>query len=739
MMHWIRALLLLALFGCQSESPQISDPTDPAVDSILRTLSLEEKVGQMTQLNLELFLKKSNGELVEPLQLDSAALEEALVKRHVGSIMNFGGRPFSKEEWRCVTETIRYFSTQSDGIPVIYAFDAVHGANYIAGSTLYPHQLAMSATWNDSLVRGIGAATARETRSAGIHWIFSPLLDVARQPLWVQFFETFGEDTYLTKRMGRAIIEGYQNGDHPVAACAKHFVGYGFPHTGKDRTPVMLGERTLRETHLPSFSNAIASGLKTIMIGSNEIDGIPLLASKYWITDVLRKEVGFNGVVVSDWGDVAHLYDWHRIASDNKESTMLAIQAGLDMAMVPNDYTFTDDLSALVEEGTISEIRIDASVRRILQLKMDFGILEGLGYPEQSQEETNDRSLAYTAALESITLLKNESDLLPLKPEQSIAVLGPGANSQVYLNGSWSRTWQGTDSFVLADGRPTLLDAVNEASANVSYVDVVNELGEVEADPDLSSLVNSDVVVLCLGELPSTEKPGDIRDLSLSKDQWTLAESVLGFGKPVVAILLQDRPRVLGELKDLFDGIIMAYRPGQEAGSAMADLLFGEENFSGKLPFTYPGNVNDLLTYDHKSIERIGPDWGPSGFQPAFEFGHGLSYSAFEYSSLSLDRSAYALEDTIHLSVMVENRGAMDGKEVVQVFVTDEVASIAPPIKRLRSYEKTGIRAGEKLKVSISIPVQDLAFVDQDMQWIVEPGWFTLWVDTLEARFEVKN
>ena len=308
---WI-CLLAVSLVACEPLSQQAEEEVRSDVDSILSTLSIEQKVGQMTQLNIDIFLRKEDGQLVEPISLDSQNLQHALTERYVGSIMNFGGRPFTKDEWRYVTQTIDFYSKQT-GIPAVYAFDAVHGANYISGSTLYPHQLAMAATWNDSLVRALGQATAKESESVGIQWVFSPLLDVARQPLWVQFFETFGEDSYLTRRLGKAIVEGYQNPDNRVAACAKHFVGYGFPHTGKDRTPVLLGERTLRELHLPPFAEAIDAGLRSIMIGSNEIDGVPMLASEYWIQDVLREELGFDGVIFSDCGDIAHLYGWHHV------------------------------------------------------------------------------------------------------------------------------------------------------------------------------------------------------------------------------------------------------------------------------------------------------------------------------------------------------------------------------------------------------------------------------------------
>lgn len=694
----------------------------------------------MAQLNVEVFVNREDGKLPNPIRMDTAKLVEAIQTRGIGSIMNTAGQALTLKDWQYITETIEYYAAPAQGgkVPVIYAIDAVHGANYVAGSTLFPHQLAMAATWNDSLVRRMGEVTALESRVAGIPWIFSPILDVARQPLWVQFFQTFGEDSYLTQRMGTALTKGYQESEWPVAACAKHFVGYGFPFTGKDRTPVQIGERALRELHLPAFEASIHQGLRSIMIGSNELDGVPMLANEYWVQEVLREEIGFDGVLLSDWADVAHLSDWHRVAKDTLEATRMAIEAGLDMAMIPNDYSFCDDLLQLIKDGTVSEFRIDASVRRILQLKWDMGLFDEMKRPNPDAFASTEHSeAAYEAAVEGITLLKNENDILPLDPAEHIFLTGPTAHSLAHLNGSWSRTWQGTDTVIGKEGHPRVYEAMRAFSPDLIYLEgsSVEEVGDL--DRVHSQAKASSVIVLCLGETPATEKPGDRRDLTISDAQLALADAVLDLGKPVVLVLLQDRPQIIVEIADRCAAVVMAYRPGNEGGRVLADLLFGERNFSGRLPFTYPSSVNDLMTYDHKFAETIGPDWGPTGFQPQWEFGHGLSYTTFGYEGLSLNKEAYSIEDTMRVSIRVKNAGGREGNEVVQVYVSDEIASITPSIKRLREFKKIRLQADAERTVHFSIPISALAFVGLNNEWTIEPGWFTLKVGSLEERFEV--
>lgn len=745
-MRTVRMVLVLmaciTLAGCgRGDDEAAPNPREAKVDSMLHGLTLEEKVGQMTQMNVEVFVQRQAGNVPHPLRLDTTKLIEAIQTRGIGSIMNTVGKALDLEDWKYITQTIRHFSAPENGgsIPIMYAIDAVHGANYVANSTLFPHQLGMAATWNDSLITAMGTVTAKESRAAGIPWIFSPILDVARQPLWVQFFETFGEDSYLTQRMGSTLVKAYQEGEWPVAACAKHFVGYGFPFSGKDRTPVHIGERTLREIHLPPFERAVESGLHSVMIGSNELDGVPMLANRYWLEEVLRKEVGFEGVMLSDWADVAHLADWHHVAKDTTEAALMAIEAGLDMAMVPDDYSFYRDVIKLVKAGKISEERIDASVRRILTLKWKMGLFGAMESPALDPSTLEEHAAAaYESAVEGITLLKNEGNVLPLSENDRVFLTGPTAHSLVYLNGAWSRTWQGVDAVITKEVHLTVLEAMQKALPALEYAAGSSIDQTIDIEGALERAAKASVIVLCLGEAPATEKPGDRRDLTLSKAQLTLANAMLETGKPVVLVLLQDRPQIIAEIADRCAAVIMAYRPGNEGGRALADLLNGKRNFSGHLPFTYPSAVNDWTTYDHKFPETIGSDWGPNGFQPQWEFGHGLSYSNFEYSALRLDRTEYAKKGTIKVSVEVRNASDYGGKEVVQVFISDETARITPPVKRLRDYAKVALKPGEKRTVEFEIPVARLAFVGEDHEWVVEPGRFTLQVGGLEQGFEVK-
>jgi beta-glucosidase len=730
--------LLILLMVCSAVA--CHDATGPdlhPVDERLKTMSLEQKVGQMAQVNVELFLQKKDGQILVPLRLDTAKLEEAIARYHVGSIMNCGGFAHSPEEWRYLTHTIQALGQKHGEVPILYAFDAVHGANYVQGSTLFPHQLALAATWNDSLVCAAAGIAARECRSVGVPWIFSPILDLARQPVWGQFFQTFGEDPYLTQSMGTAVLNGYESAK--VLACGKHFTGYGQPSSGKDRSPVLIGERTVRELHLPPFQAAIAAGLPSIMVGTNELDGVPMLASYYWLTEVLRDEMGFEGVLLSDWADIAHLVSWHHVAHDEREATRMALDAGLDMAMVPNDYGFIEHTLALVHEGSISEERIDASVRRILMMKDVAGLFEEWVHSEVEVGSLAHKDVAYEAAIECITLLKNKGDVLPLQPNQRVLLTGFGADDMRMYAGAWSRTWQGHDSLITHEGHLTLRAAMAAMGVPFSFSNACSydRLEDLEATTQAAKAC--DVVVAVMGEWPATEKPSDIGDLSLPTAQKQYLMELAGLGKPVVLVLLEDRPRVLSDVIPELEAVVMAYRPGVEGGRALADLLYGKRNFSGKLPFTYPSAVNDLLHYDHKHIEDIGPDWGNTGFSPQWPFGFGLSYTSFSYSDLRLDQEAYELGDTVVVTVNVHNTGQRTGSEVVQVYGSDEVASVSPPVARLRKYVKVQLAPGETRQVRLSLPIASFEFVGIDLQSSVEPGWFTLRVGGLTQRFEVHS
>ena len=736
-LHLFCGLIIPFLTFSQSGNSQVK------IDALVASMTLEEKVGQMTQINLEVILKKENGVIVNPIEIDTAKLREAILEYKVGSFLNNGRRAHSRNEWLEVITAIQTMALSSPSrIPIIYGIDAIHGANYSSGSTLFPHQLGQAASWNPPLVKQIAQATAFETRSCAIPWVFSPIIDVGRQPLWSQFFETYGEDVLLTSIMGNAAVRGYQgedlSDDSSVAACVKHYVGYSAPLSGKDRTPVYMDERHLRETYLPPFERAIEQGVRSMIVNSGELNGIPSHANEYLLKTVLRDELNFEGVVLSDWGDIERLFTVHRVSANRKEAAEIAIKSGVDICMVPNDFVFCENLIALVNEGKISESSIDESVRRILRLKFDLGLFDNpITIPENADERFGGKAhleLAYQAAAESITLLKNEGNILPLSADKEILVIGPAANSLQYLNGPWSRTWQGTDSIISGESFETISSAIGSKSNNTNYILGCSEDSLINLPAVLEAAAKSDIIILCLGEEPSAEKPGDIHDLTISSSQQTLAKALINAGKPIVLVLVEGRPRIVSSFVDDCDGVIMAYQPGSSGGQAVADVLFGKINPSGHLPFTYPRYVNDLLTYDHKKSEEVDNYYGGNGYDPQWSFGEGLSYTSFEYSDFKVNTDTLRQGRKIVIEIKVRNSGSRHGKDVVQLYASDEVASITPPVKRLRSFEKIDLKANESKVVSFEIGEKELAFVNAQMNWVTEEGWFTLEIEGLKKR-----
>lgn len=736
---------ILLLLAC-NEVP--TTPTESKVDDrvaeLIAKMTLEEKVGQMMQINVDLIMKGEIWNLTVPNEVDAEKVKHIIGELHTGSILNCGGHTWPRETWYSIHEAIQKEAMSTTGIPVLYGIDAIHGVNYTVGATLFPQQLAQAATWNPDLVREAASITAYETRASGIPWNFSPVLDLGRQPLWSRFFETYGEDVYLAKQMTTACIEGYQGTDvsdkTKVAACMKHFLGYSNSFTGKDRTPVYMAERQLREYYLPTFEAAIASGAKTVMINSGEINGIPVHANKEILVDLLRDELGFEGLAVTDWEDILKLTNLHKIAVDEKEATKLAINAGIDMSMVPITTDFAKYLVELVNEGEVPMSRIDESVGRILQLKLDLGLFEKPfypmeDYPEFGSEESAQVSL--NAARESLTLLKNNG-ALPVGNKEKILITGPSAASLVMLNGAWTHTWQGTDATYNTVGKKNIKEALMDAhQEKVVYVDGGN-LDELKNEASLKSKAAScDKIVVCLGELPSTEKPGDINNLTISQAQRDLVSNMLATNKPVVIVLVENRPQIIAEFADQVDAILLAYHPGDMGGIAIEEVLYGKVNPSGKLPFTYPSDVNDLVLYDHKFTEDLDKDFGMEAFKPQFEFGHGLSYTDFTYSNLTCSEKV-ATDGTIEVSVTVTNSGNVAGKEVVQLYVSDNFASITPSVKRLRGFDKIDLDAGESSTVVFQLDASDLAFVGINQDWIVEPGSFTVQVASLNSSFVIE-
>jgi beta-glucosidase len=728
------------------------------VDALLKRMTLEEKVGQMTQLAIGMI---SNGR-DQTIQIDPAKLDKAIVRYGVGSILNVAEQALTPDKWHEIIGQIQQTATKKTrlGIPVIYGIDSIHGANYVQGATLFPQEIGMAATWNPELMKRGSEIAAMETRAAGIPWSFSPVLDIGRQPVWPRFYETFGEDPYLAKVMGVAFVRGMEGSDvssqDHVATSLKHYMGYSFPLSGRDRTPAWIPENYLREYFLPTFDAAVKAGAHTVMVNSAEINGVPGHLNRHILTDILRDELGFKGFVVSDWEDIKKLVTiWH-VAATEKEATRMAVMAGIDMSMVPLDYSFADYLIALVKEGAVPQSRIDEAVRRILKVKFELGLFENsmpnaalkskIGLPES-------RQASLQAARESMTLLKNTNNLLPLAKNRKVLVTGPTADSLISLNNGWSYVWQGSEESLYPKDRPTIRRAI-EAKAgatNVTYVPgtkITRPPGtpsnstptNVEAEVDIPAAVRAagaaDVVVLCLGEGSYTETPGNIPDLNLGEPQRKLAEAIEATGKPVVLVLVEGRPRVVNRIADNASAVLMAYNPGNEGGQAVADVLFGDFNPCGKLPFTYPRFPNGLMTYDHKAFENESFD--NAGIRPQFEFGDGLSYTTFSYKDLRLSRKTIGTSDQLSVSVTVTNSGRRAGKEVLQLYVSDLVASLSPPGKRLKRFAKIYLEPGQSRTLTFKLRPDDLSFIGADNKPVVEPGGFEVMIAGLKDRFELK-
>jgi beta-glucosidase len=728
------------------------------VEALLARMTLEEKIGQMTQLEIGMVTSGKDQEI----QIDPTRLEKAVVKYGVGSILNVKDQALTAEKWHELIRRIQEASQRTRlKIPVIYGIDSIHGANYIRGSTLFPQEIGMAATWNPELMQRASEVAAMETRAAGIPWTFSPVLDLGRQPLWPRFYETFGEDPYLAQVMGVAFVRGMEGTDISspvhVATSLKHYMGYSFPLSGRDRTPAWIPENYLREYFLPTFAAAIRAGARTVMINSAEINGVPGHINHHVLTDILRGELGFKGFAVSDWEDIKKLVSQWKVAADEKEATRMAVMAGIDMSMVPSDYSFSDHLLALVKEGSVPLSRIDEAVRRILLVKYDLGLFEN-AMPDPSLVSkigsNQSRELSLQAARESMTLLKNGDNLLPLARNRKVLVTGPMANSLVSLNNGWTYVWQGSDESLYPKDRPTILQAIEgKVGKNVSYAPgtkITRPAGsppnstptDVNEEVDIAAAVraarDADVVVLCLGEGAYAETPGNITDLSLDEPQLKLAQAIEATGKPVVLVLVEGRPRILNRIADGAQAILMAYNPGNEGGTAIADVLFGDYNPSGKLPFTYPRTANGLLTYDHKLFETEATSFGNSAFNPQFEFGQGLSYTTFAYSNLHLAQKTMMPGGTMNISVTVANTGTKAGNEIAQLYVRDVVASITPPGKRLRRFAKIYLEPGQSRTLSFNLRRDDLSFIGADNKTLVEPGDFDVMISNLTDTFTLQ-
>ena len=758
-------IVAVVLFSCNSNNSIKSNKLDPKIEdsitTIISKMSIEEKVGQTCQITLDaILLKDSTNTLVEPHQIDENKLDKAIVEYNVGSVLNVSNHTFSLNKWNSIIKDIQAVALKTNHkIPVIYGVDAIHGATYIQNSTLFPQEIGLAATWDISHARKMAEITAYETRASGVPWNFSPVLDLGRKPIWSRFFETLGEDVYLAKTFGTAIVEGYQGkqmiDSNHVVACLKHYVGYSYPSSGRDRTPALIPNRTMEEYYLPPFKDAIDAGALTVMVNSGEVNGIPGHANKYLLTEILKEKWGFIGFAVSDWEDFINLHKVAQTDSTLKDAIATAINAGVDMSMVPNNPEYKSYCNLLVElvrEGTVSEKRLNDAVRRIIRVKYYANLFQdshsssNIEYSKFGSEEF--KNAAYNAASESVTLLKNNNDILPLSKDKSILVLGPTANSLNCLNGAWTHTWQGIDQSY-NNSYPTIMEALEEKFENVSFFEGSKMLmvnGD-EADipsKDLNNAVraakSSDVAIICVGELPSTERPGDIYSLDLPIEQQFIVKEISKTGIPIILVLVEGRPKVIREIEPLSNAILQAYLPGDQGGKVIADILAGDVIPSGKLPYTYPRHNGVIMYYDHKQSEVINANtWKNDFYNPQWDFGYGLSYSTFSYSNLKLSSSTLFSNDNLIVSVDVKNTGEFKAKEVVQLYIRDHYATISPSLKKLKRFSKIELEVNETRTVEFLIGKDDLQFYGIGNNWITEDGKFSVMISNQSQDFNFKN
>ncbi len=717
---------------------------DGKVMELLSKMTLEEKVGQMTQVELQA-VSKVPGTKDQMHQLDFAKLEDAIKNYHIGSIFNIYQIANTPEYWNEIINKIQDIAVKETrlGIPVLYGIDAIHGATYTKGSTLFPQAINIAATWNTEIAKQSAEITSVETKASGIAWNFYPVMDIGRQPLWSRFWETFGEDVYLASQMGASYIKGAQGNDigapDKLATCLKHYVGYSFPINGLDRTPAWISERMMREYFLPTFEAGILAGAPSIMVNSSEVDGIPGHANYHLLTEILRNELNFKGLVVSDWQDIKRLHTRDKVASTPKEAVRIAVMAGVDMSMVPLDFSFYDYLIELVQEGTVPVWRIDEAVSRILAVKMQIGLFEN-PYPNKEllKDFANDEftSVNLNAARESIILTKNEESILPLSKKTKVLVTGPTANLLSALNGGWTITWQGNEESLYPQEKNTLLESIQNkiGSSNVKYIEGCSFDKDINTSKAVNEAKNSDVIIICLGEPAYCETPGNILDLTLNKAQLELANKLIETGKPVILIMLEGRPRIITDIAQNAKGILVGFLPGMEGGNAIADVLFGDVNPSGKLPVTYPKTPNGITLYDYKPIEYYDGNY----YEPLWPFGFGLSYTTFEYSNLKISSKEITENDELVVKVDVKNTGSKIGKEAVQLYLTDMYGSVTRPNKQLKAFEKISLNPGEVKTVEFKINKQHLSFIGQGNKRIIEPGDFKVTIGNHIADFKLK-
>lgn len=746
------SISLLALaYTASANVPVIkSDPKIEAqVEQTLKKLTLKEKIGQMMELVTDLFgANDKNG----VFYIDEHKTDSILSRYKIGSILNAPNTcaPTAKQ-WEKYIAQIQKISMKRIGIPCVFGLDQNHGSTYTQGGTLFPQNINVAATFNREIARRSAEATAYETRAVSVPWTYSPTVDLGRDARWPRIWENFGEDCYLSSEMGKAMVYGFQGEDpnnidqYHIATSMKHFMGYGVPWTGKDRTPAYISPADLREKHFAPFLAGLQAGALTVMVNSASVNGVPMHANKEFLTGWLKEETGWDGVLITDWADINNLYTREMVAKDKKDALRIAINAGIDMIMEPYSCDACGYLVELVKEGKIPMSRIDDACRRVLRMKYRLDLFKNptqklKNYPKFGGEEF--AKLALEGATESMMLLKNEGNILPLQHGKKILLTGPNANQMRCLNGGWSYTWQGHRADEFAGKYNTIYEAFcNEygkenviLNQGVTY----NEKGKYweENEPQIQEAVaaakDADVIVACIGENSYTETPGNLTDLWLSENQRNLVKALAQTGKPVILVLNEGRPRLIADIEPLAQGIINILIPGNMGGDALANLVSGKSNFSGKMPYTYPKEINSLANYDFKKSEEVGTMEGAYDYNAKITqqwgFGYGLSYTSYKYSNLKVSQSDFRHGDIIKVSVDVKNTGKVAGKESVLLFSSDLIASVVPDGRRLRAFDKVELQPGETKTMTFELKADDLAFVGWNGKWRLEEGDFKLMI-----------
>ena len=725
------------------------------VEKTLAKLTLEEKIGQMMELVTDLFGANDDKGV---FYIDEKKTDSLFSRYKIGSILNAPNTCApTAEQWEKYIAQIQKISMKRMGIPCVFGLDQNHGSTYTQGGTLFPQNINVAATFNREIARRSAEATAYETRAVSVPWTYSPTVDLGRDARWPRIWENFGEDTYLNAEMGKAMVLGFQGEDpnhidqQHIATSMKHFMGYGVPWTGKDRTPAYISPSDLREKHFAPFLAGIQAGALTVMVNSASVNGMPMHANKDILTGWLKEETGWDGVLITDWADINNLYTREMVAKDKKDALRIAINAGIDMIMEPYSADACGYLIELVNEGKIPMSRIDDACRRVLRMKYRLDLFNNptqklKDYPKFGGEEF--AKLALEGATESMVLLKNEGNILPLHAGKKILLTGPNANQMRCLNGGWSYTWQGHRTDEFANKYNTIYEAFCNTFGKENVIlqqgVTYNEKGKYweENEPDIMRAVAAakdvDVIVACIGENSYTETPGNLTDLWLSDNQRNLVKALAQTGKPIILVLNEGRPRLIADIEPLAKGVIDIFLPGNYGGDALADLISGKQNFSGKMPYTYPKEINSLANYDFKKSEEVETMEGAYDYNAKITqqwgFGQGLSYTSYQYNNLKVDKASFRHNDILRVSVDVKNTGKMAGKESVLLYSSDLVASMVPDGRRLRAFEKVALQPGESKTVTFELRAKDLAFVGYDGKWVLEEGDFKLMVANQSAN-----